>query len=374
MKKIVTFILGLVAFTTLNAANTANVTLTLSANGGTEASNVKLRLDPSVTSVSGASWFQNLEAEGTVNIYAKVGANKYSQYKYNTLTNVPLEVVTNRRAATLQHYTITFSVLVDTETLYLTDLVLDPNNENPIAIVDGQSYEFDVNTTLHPNYVAGSNYVVEDRFIINYVPAPACDYSREGLVVNRYYTICLDRAIESANGASFWSLQYRNAQGSLAYLVEEQLPLVAGRPYIFQAEAEELCVELSGTPVNGPGYYGALKGTFAAMEQDDLDEASELAADSKIYLLFNNELWRVDYQENNSLAANRAYVVYNWFEVSEPNAAPVRRVRAIPMQGQTATGVENLNASEAPAKAIIDGKLYIIRGEQMFDATGRLVK
>ena len=41
---------------------------------------------------------------------------------------------------------------------------------------------------------------------------------------------------------------------------------------------------------------------------------------------------------------------------------------------QTATGMDELNADEAPVKVLINGELFIIRGEKMYDATGRLVK
>ena len=79
-------------------------------------------------------------------------------------------------------------------------------------------------------------------------------------------------------------------------------------------------------------------------------------------------------QTGNSLAANRAYIKYSELVYSTPSPAPGRRVRAIPMQDQSTTGVENLNAAEAPVKTVIDGKMYILRGEHMFDATGRMVK
>jgi hypothetical protein len=39
-----------------------------------------------------------------------------------------------------------------------------------------------------------------------------------------------------------------------------------------------------------------------------------------------------------------------------------------------AQGFENLQSGDAPMKVMIDGTLYIIRGEKVFDATGRLVK
>jgi hypothetical protein len=42
---------------------------------------------------------------------------------------------------------------------------------------------------------------------------------------------------------------------------------------------------------------------------------------------------------------------------------------------QVATGIENTGfESEAPRKVLINGELYIIRGEKMYDAKGQLVK
>ena len=197
-------------------------------------------------------------------------------------------------------------------------------------------------------------------------PAPTCTTVRTGMVVDNYYTICLPKAVTAANGASFWNMSNRGA--GVAYLEEAVLPLVAGRPYIIQAEDAELCVEYSGDEV-AADTYGALHGTFVAMDQAALN-----AAGSDIYLLKSNELRLVSGQSGNSLAANRAYIKYGDFVVSTPNPAPGRRVRAIPMQDQSTTGVENLNAAEAPVKTVIDGKMYILRGEHMFDATGRMVK
>ena len=37
-------------------------------------------------------------------------------------------------------------------------------------------------------------------------------------------------------------------------------------------------------------------------------------------------------------------------------------------------GFDNLQTGDQPMKVMIDGTLYIIRGEKVFDATGRLVK
>ena len=57
-----------------------------------------------------------------------------------------------------------------------------------------------------------------------------------------------------------------------------------------------------------------------------------------------------------------------------PQPAPGRRVRAVPMQQNTATGIDELNGSEAPVKVLINGQLFILRGEKMYDAKGLLVK
>ncbi len=79
---------------------------------------------------------------------------------------------------------------------------------------------------------------------------------------------------------------------------------------------------------------------------------------------------------NNWLNANRAYIVLS--EVPDyitPVAPGCRRV-AMGVNGtNNATGFENAEASEGRVqKVLIDGKIYILRGEKIFDATGRLVK
>ncbi len=231
----------------------------------------------------------------------------------------------------------------------------------------GTSADMNLHADVAGDYTFTWTYV-ENKLTITFpaAPVPTCTTVRSGMTAGNYYTICLPKAVTTANGASFWNMSKRGA--GVAYLEEAELPLVAGCPYIIQAEAEELCVEYSGDEV-AAGTYGALHGTLVAMNQAALD-----AAGADIYLLKNNELRLVSNQSGNSLAANRAYIKYGDFVVSTPNPAPGRRVRAIPMQDQSTTGVENLNAAEAPVKTVIDGKMYILRGEHMFDATGRMVK
>lgn len=179
--------------TSLQAANTEVARLTLTGQGGTEASYITLRVDPAVTTAETGAYFENTDLTGNVNIYVQDGANKWSSYKKNDLANLPLGIITNRRAVADQHYTITFNVPTSTAGLKLYDMVANPGN--PIDITNGGTYEFDVNTTLHPDYVAGSNYVIANRFVINYVPNPSLcfnynvlevlDHAGESLVVKQ---------------------------------------------------------------------------------------------------------------------------------------------------------------------------------------------
>ena len=172
-------------------------------------------------------------------------------------------------------------------------------------------------------------------------------------------------------GASFWTLNNKSQDGATAYLEEEtnNLPFAAGKPFIIQATAEKLEVVYEGAATEEAGTNGALHGTLIYM-----NAAALAAAGSDIYMLFSNELRPVG--ENNHLDANRAYVKLSELDaVNEaPQSAPGKRVRAMPMQTQVATGIDALNASDAPAKVLINGQLFILRGEKMYDAKGQLVK
>jgi hypothetical protein len=350
MKKLLFMLMGVAATINVMAVDyTAKANLLLEATSG-EDCEMYLRQSDSYGALEGYDMYMD---NREVALYAINGEQKLQMAKAKDLTNLALGLKTDASTS----YTITVSGADGDLVLY--DLA-DMTNIKSYPLVNGQI-----------NFTAPANSTIENRFVINYqAPAPACTTVRNSLTVDQYYTICLDRVIESAN-ASFWSMQYRNAEGSLAYLVEEQFPLVAGRPYIFQAEDAELCAVLSGDPVNGPGNFGALYGTFTAMDQNALSEAAT-SHSSLIYLLNNNELRPAEGTGNN-LPANRAFIVYNKLEESAPNA-PGRRVRAIPMQPNVATGIDAINANEAPVKMVIDGKMVIIRGEHMFDATGRMVK
>ena len=168
MKKIFSIALVLLAITTMQAAVTEAVRIAVTGQGGTEASYVILRVDPAISADETASFVGVLDEIGQLNIYAVKGTEKLSTIKSSAFADLELQVVTNRRPAANQHYTLTFNVPTITDGLSLYDRKTGVTTD----ITNGGTYEFDVNTTLHPDYVEGANYTIVDRFIINYTPAP----------------------------------------------------------------------------------------------------------------------------------------------------------------------------------------------------------
>lgn len=195
-------------------------------------------------------------------------------------------------------------------------------------------------------------------------------YIRTGLTVGSLGTICLPSNVPAgqAFGATFYKLEGKEPQ--YGKIVFDEIPsgeLEAGKPYLFQANAAEIVCYYGTTSVSSPDNSGAMKGTFEDMTLTDL---------TNIYYFAQKALWSCVDLTSLSVPANRAYVKMDEMPaISESNPAPgVRRI-TLGVNGQnTATGVENMGTSEQPMKMIINGQLYIIRGEKTYDAQGKLVK
>lgn len=201
-------------------------------------------------------------------------------------------------------------------------------------------------------------------------PEPAYTTVRSGLDCGRHYTVCLEKNVTAVKGATFWSLTYKNAAGTEAYLVQETV-IEAGKPYIYQATADKLEVIYGTETEDEAGTNGALVGTFEGLSASQLNAIN--VEPNVVYMLFENQLRPIG--ANNHLDAHRAYVLYNLLQpVNAAPQIPGKKVKRMPMQGQTTTDCELTNAAEAPAKMLIDGQLFILRGEKMYDTTGRLVK
>lgn len=184
-------------------------------------------------------------------------------------------------------------------------------------------------------------------------------------------TVCVDHnvAVEDIQGVSVYELVGREPQyGKVAFDEIVSGGLEAGAPYVFQAHGDRMVLFFGDTKVDDPVDKGnGMYGTFSAITLTELDD---------VYYFAQRALWSCVDLSSLSVPANRAYVMLSEIDyISDPNPAPGRRRILMGVNGETqAQGFENLDASEKPLKVMIDGTLYILRGEKVFDATGRLVK
>ncbi len=200
---------------------------------------------------------------------------------------------------------------------------------------------------------------------VRLVKAITPDYKRE--VRQGYYgTICLENGGQMI-GASRFELSYYNEAQGLLYMDESDATMVAGNPYIFLPNegADTLYVFYDETTAAAQTVNG-LVGSYTK---------EELAVDATNpnYILKDNKIKKV-VGTGVSVGANKAYIKLGDVDKNEPAPVPGRRRVAIGQAPQVATGMESVDASAQPVKMIIDGQLYILRGEKMYDAQGKLVK
>jgi len=209
------------------------------------------------------------------------------------------------------------------------------------------------------------------------------DYTRN--VSNNYGTLCVEHnvLVGGAPGATFYQIASRNEDYDYKIDFEEVLPneeLKAGEPYLFKSNTGRIDLfygaETAANPIPVRGMIGNYGPSQLAITAANMNT---------IYYFAQNKLWLCDNLVGSNLILNehRAYIdltqvpTYAEYEASkqqQQNSAPRRRV-SLEMNGeQVATGCENLNVSDKPVKMIINGQLFILRGEKMYDAKGQLVK
>ncbi len=205
------------------------------------------------------------------------------------------------------------------------------------------------------------------------------DYVRTDMIGNGVLgTVCVDHnvAINDAYGATFYELVGKNAEGKMAFEQITSGELEAGVPYLFQSNGEDLVLYYGNTKVDNPVDAGnGMHGTFSqvVLSGSDLND---------VYYFANHALWScADLIANSqplTIPANRAYLVMSEVGDASPSPAPGRIRMTLNVNGAPAvvTGMEEItnDQSQMTDKVIIDGHLYILRGEKMYDATGRMVK
>ena len=199
--------------------------------------------------------------------------------------------------------------------------------------------------------------------------APTPDYGsyQRTVTAGNYGTICLPQA-GTIEGATLYEIG--SFENNMIY-VDEVLngEMVAGKPYIFQAIADQLNVTYTSGEQVAASSANGLHGFYDLNDEDAQFDIEENAGN---YILYNNAYWLVSGRAA-YIANFRAYIKIG--EINAQAPAPGRRRVAMAVHGeQTATGVDAINATDAPVKMMINGQLFILRGEKMYDATGRLVK
>ena len=182
-----------------------------------------------------------------------------------------------------------------------------------------------------------------------------------------YGTICLPNG-GLLLGASAFSVA--KMEGTTILLDEVGTTMVGGTPYVVfpNTGAKNLYVFYTDNANTPAGNANGLYGSYTR---------EPLAPNAGYYIMLPGNRYAEVTGDRVFVAANRAYFKVDDIEdisTTAPAPAPgVRRI-AIGQAPQVATGMENIDASAQPVKMIIDGQLYILRGEKMYDAQGKLVK
>jgi uncharacterized repeat protein (TIGR02543 family) len=207
------------------------------------------------------------------------------------------------------------------------------------------------------------------QMIFNATP----DYTRP-VTEGRYGTICLPNG-GVMTGASIYTLAYYGETSQKIFFDEVvDGTMEAGKPYLFLPNEgiDRIGVfytDAANEPnktVNGfVGYIGA---------SEDPEDALQVPAGGGNYIVQNNQYREILTGATAYILSHRAYIHFAGINTSEPAKAPGARRIGISGAPQVVTGVDGLNVGDQPVKLIIDGQMYILRGDKMYDATGRLVK
>ncbi|MBQ4018464.1 MAG: hypothetical protein II605_04390, partial [Paludibacteraceae bacterium] len=200
-------------------------------------------------------------------------------------------------------------------------------------------------------------------------------HTRSGLNPSYLGTLCwTNNAI--LGGATLYEFAGKDENNKLVFDEVAENRLEAGKPYIFMPENGNTEIKLYNTdndaaltvdqaPVNN--MYGTIEGKTLVPGEDD-----------NMYYFSANHIWAVkDYSVNIVVPAYFCYIDYPAVLAAAPAPAPAPGRRRVTMGvngTNTATGVDAIETSEQPMKLLINGQIFILRGEQMYDATGRLVK
>ena len=190
-------------------------------------------------------------------------------------------------------------------------------------------------------------------------------YSRD-VVAERYGTICLPHAVPAGayTGAKIYKVVSFAEAEKKNLLLEEVDAMEAGKPYFFYAEKERIQFIYTGDAAEASsdnGLYGTIEG--------------KKVEGSEFYVLQKNVL-RPTTGVEVEVGANRAYLKLSEVPSYKGGAlSPRHRVMGVQGAPSVATDIDQVQSGEVQnTKLLIDGTLYILRGEKIYDITGKLIK
>lgn len=195
------------------------------------------------------------------------------------------------------------------------------------------------------------------------------DFKRE-ISSGNLGTICVPKAGRIC-GASLYEVAYRNTETGKIFFDEViDGAVIAGRPYVFLPTSSESKVgvhynDLTAADVAAGDYRGLHGSYIQAQIEDGVGN----------YIISNNQYREVATGGEAYVLPNRAYIVLNEIPTSPTPISPNRRRISIAGAPQSEQGMEDVQSTNNQCvKILINGQIFILRGEKMYDITGRLVK
>lgn len=213
------------------------------------------------------------------------------------------------------------------------------------------------------NPVDGNELMIDNVY---FWKAPKYTRDDDWMAPGELGTVCYPEGLVVA-GATMYKMAGTDANGKFVF--DEVDVLEPGVPYLFEAHANALhFYATDATPAATAGTSNGMVGTF---------EGKVIPQNSpNIYYFSGTKFYAVTARSTDlTVPANRAYVDLTAPHPAGAPRAGVRRVVFDVQGSNAATGFGEVQGDDQQStKVLIDGHLFIRRGEKTYDATGRLVK
>lgn len=213
------------------------------------------------------------------------------------------------------------------------------------------------------NPVGGNELMIDNVY---FWKAPKYTRDDDWMAPGELGTVCYREGLV-VTGATMYQMAGTDVNGKFVF--DEVDVLEPGVPYLFEAHADALhFYATDATPATEAGQSNGMVGTF---EDKVIPQNSP-----NIYYFSGTKFYAVTARSTDlTVPANRAYVDLTSPHPAGAPRAGVRRV-VLDVQGSNAaTGFGEVQGDELQStKVLINGHLFIRRGEKTYDATGSLVK